>query len=68
MKNQNLIEFRKDRRLSVPDMASKVGISPSYYEKIEHGNRNPSFRFLTKFKQAFPEANTEYIFLLDNHT
>lgn len=68
MKNQNLISFRKDKQLSVPEMAEKVGISSSYYEKIEYGNRNPSYTFLSKFKQAFPEADTDYIFLSDNHT
>lgn len=68
MKNQNLIAFRKDKNLSVPAMAEKVGISTSYYEKIEYGDRNPSYKFLAKFKQAFPEADTDYIFLSNNHT
>lgn len=64
MKNQNLISFRKDKQLSVSAMADKVGISSSYYEKIEYGDRNQSYRFLSKFKQAFPEADTDYIFFI----
>lgn len=68
MKNQNLIAFRKDKNLSVPAMAEKVGISTSYYEKIEYGDRSPSYNFLAKFKQAFPESDTDYIFLSNNHT
>ena len=66
MKNQNLIAFRKNKNLSVPAMAEKVGISTSYYEKIEYGDRNPSYKFLAKFKQAFPESDTDYIFLSNN--
>lgn len=68
MKNQKLIAFRKDKQLSVSAMADAVGISSSYYEKIEYGDRNPSYRFLAKFKQAFPESDTDYIFLSNNHT
>ncbi len=49
-------------------MAERVGISESYYEKIEYGDRSPSYNFLTKFKRAFPESDTEEIFLSQNHT
>lgn len=68
MKNTNLISFRKEKKLSVSSMAETIGISESYYEKIEYGNRSPSYNFLMKFKTAFPEADTEYIFLSQNHT
>lgn len=68
MKNQNLVTFRKNRDLTVSEMAERVGVSTSYYEKIEYGDRNPSYKFLTKFKLAFPESNTDYIFLPNNHT
>lgn len=49
-------------------MARKIGVSESYYEKIEYGNRTPSYNFLTKFKVAFPETNTDNIFLSQNYT
>lgn len=68
MKNSKLILFRKERNMSVSDMAEKVGISESYYEKIEYGDRSPSYNFLTKFKRAFPESDTEEIFLSQSHT
>lgn len=68
MKNHNLILFRKERKLSISDMAKIVGISESYYEKIEYGDRSPSYNFLIKFKRAFPEANTDNIFLTKNYT
>lgn len=63
MKNDNLIALRKSKKMSSKDMAKAVGISESYYEKIEYGARKPSYNFLVKFKQAFPDANTEKIFL-----
>lgn len=63
MKNHKLITFRKEKNLSISDIAEKVGVSESYYEKIEYGNRSPSYNFLTKFKRAFPESNMEEIFL-----
>lgn len=63
MKNKKLISFRKERDLSISEMAKKIGISESYYEKIEYGNRTPSYNFLTKFKDAFPGTNMDDIFL-----
>lgn len=68
MRNENLISFRKEKKLSVASMAEAIGISESYYEKIEHMRRSPSYNFLVKFKMAFPEADTEHIFLSQNHT
>lgn len=68
MKNLKLITFRKNKKLSVASMAKVIGISSSYYEKIEHGLRLPSYNFLVKFKTVFPDADTEQIFLSQNHT
>ncbi len=68
MKNSNLIAFRKEKKMSSSNMAETIGISESYYEKIEHGTRAPSYNFLVKFKKAFPNADTDKIFLSENHT
>lgn len=68
MKNSNLIAFRKNKNLSSSGMAKVIGISESYYEKIEHGYRLPSYNFLVKFKKSFPDADTDKIFLEENHT
>lgn len=57
-----LISFRKAVNYTADDMAKKIGISTSFYEKIEYGERNPSFNFITAFKKVFPEADTNYIF------
>lgn len=57
-----LINFRKDLNYTIDEMASKIGVSSSFYEKIEYGDRNPSFNFITLFKKTFPTADTNYIF------
>ncbi len=66
--NKDLIEFRKGKKLSSAEMARKIGISNSYYQKIEYGDRSPSFNFLKKFKSVFPDVNTDTIFFNFNHT
>lgn len=50
---KNLIDFRKKINLSQTEMANKLGISASFYMKIETGERNPSFNFIKKFKSTF---------------
>lgn len=62
-----LYEFRKEKGLSQEKMARKLGISTSYYLKIENGIRNPSYNFLKKFKEVFPEADMENFFNLQVH-
>lgn len=37
-----LKETRKNKGLTVPDVAGKLGISASFYYKIEQGVRNPT--------------------------
>lgn len=68
MSNKKLSEFRKERNLSTSEIAEIIGVSKSQYDKIEYGQRTPSFRFLYKFKYAFPEANVDSLFLEINHT
>ena len=68
MKNLNLIAFRKNSKKSISEMAEIIGLSASYYEKIERGDRMPSFNFLVKFKSSFPNIDTEQFFLTQNHT
>lgn len=57
-----LKDFRKLKRLNQKDMAKKIGISASYYYKIENGYGNPSYDFLVKLKKKFPEVNIDKIF------
>jgi len=57
-----LLEFRNKLNKSTLEMASIIGVSKSYYEKIEYEDRNPSYNFITKFKRAFPNADVNAIF------
>lgn len=58
----NLIEFRYNQSKSVVEFAKILGISYDLYYKIEKSERNPSYNFLLKFKQQFPEASIDKIF------
>lgn len=63
MKGMNtLTEFRNNLGLTQLQMAEKLGISLSYYSKLEVGKRNPSFNFITKLKKVFPSIDTEIFF------
>lgn len=55
-------QFRKSKDLDTIEMALKIGVSKSLYEKIEYGQRTPSANFITKFKKAFPEVDTNLFF------
>ncbi|MBM7631130.1 helix-turn-helix domain-containing protein [Geomicrobium sediminis] len=52
---QHLKEIRKRQGLSQEGMAMQIGVSISYYEKVEGGFKNPSFQFLVKLKKSFGE-------------
>lgn len=57
-----LIEFRKKNNLTINSMAKKIGVSISFYEKVERGERNPSYNFIRLFKKAFPIVDANDIF------
>lgn len=59
---KNLSEFRNIKKLTHDDMAEKLEVSKSFYSKVEYGARNPSFNFIKKFKEVFPEANVDELF------
>ena len=54
-----LKEFRNSKKLSQKEMAIQIGVSPSYYYKVESGYQNPSYEFLAKFKRSFPNASVD---------
>lgn len=57
-----LREFRESLHVSQKNMAKRIGVSPSYYYKVESGYQNPSYEFLAKFKRSFPNASVDQIF------
>ena len=61
--NSGLTELRNNLGLTQLEMAEKIGISLSYYSKLEIGVRNPSFNFITKVKKVFPDIDTEIFFV-----
>ena len=62
MGNASLIEFRKSLNLKQNEIAKEIGVSPSYYYKVESGYQNPSYEFLAKFKRRFPDARIDVLF------
>ncbi|WP_342755899.1 helix-turn-helix transcriptional regulator [Kineothrix sedimenti] len=47
--------------MTIREMARSLGVSKSYYEKIEYGERSPSYNFMRKFKDEYPNANVDFI-------
>lgn len=62
MKNDELINFRESNKLTQQQMANKIGVSLSLYQKVEKGERNSSFNFIRRFKHVYPNADIEGIF------
>lgn len=60
--NDFLLKFRKEKNLTQEEFSIELGITLTYYSKIELGLRNPSYNFLNKFKNTFPEASIDEIF------
>lgn len=57
-----LEKFRKSKKLNQKEMAKEIGVSTSYYYKIESGYQNPSYDFLVKLKERFPKVNIDEMF------
>ena len=61
----NLRLFREKTGLSQGNMARRMHISQSFYEKVERGHSKASRGFMLKLKLAFPEASIDEIFFSD---
>ncbi|MDR1465407.1 MAG: helix-turn-helix domain-containing protein [Oscillospiraceae bacterium] len=57
-----LKDFRNQIGYSQEGMARHIGVSLSQYEKIEQGRANPSYSFIRKLKEKFPDASADNIF------
>lgn len=66
--NKELRNFRLKQNKSIKEMSRYLGISASAYEKVEYGQRTPSFNFIKKFKQRYPDCNADALFFADNYT
>lgn len=65
IKNDTLVKFRESKDKTPEEMAVMLGVSLSFYTKVERGERNPSYNFVKKFKEQFPDADINIIFF--NH-
>lgn len=59
---ETLLEFRNSQNLTQRQMAKKMNVSKSYYEKVEKGFKKPGRGFLEKFKKAFPNGDMNIFF------
>lgn len=54
--------FRMELKMTQEEMAECLIVSQSFYNMIESAQRNPSYNFLEKFHDKFPNADINYIF------
>lgn len=52
-----LKEFRRSKGKTLREMGEFIGVSKSFYEKVEYGDVQASATFLRKFKKAFPDVD-----------
>ena len=57
-----LKNFRCSLNLDQTEMAKEIGVSFSYYTKIESGFKKPSYSFLCKLKNRYPKVNIDKMF------
>lgn len=62
---ESLKQFRKSLRLNQKEMAMRIGVSPSYYYKVESGIQTPSYEFMRKMKDRFPNISIDRVFFLN---
>ncbi|MEA4805056.1 helix-turn-helix domain-containing protein [Acetobacterium wieringae] len=59
---KELINLRKKLNYTQKEMADYLGISVSYYAKIENNSKLPSYNFINIIKKKFPECDTNIFF------
>lgn len=62
-----LKDFRKKSGFSRKEMAEKLGISQSLYDKVEFNARLPSQNFMNRFKNTFPTFDMNIFFEKTQH-
>ena len=58
----SLKEFRDNLGLTQNQMAEEIGVSKSYYSKVESDFQKPSFEFLRKLKSRFSDVDIDEMF------
>lgn len=62
-----LKSFRAAQGLTRKQMAERLGVSMSMYDKVEYSDREPSRNFLNRFKEAFPNFDMNLFFGTELH-
>ncbi len=57
-----LKDFRISKELNQKQMAKEIGVSASYYYKVESETLNPSFEFMRKLKERFSDISIDEVF------
>ena len=57
-----LISFRHELKLTREQMAARLGVSRSLYEKAELGQRNLSSNLLKAIRSQFPDVDMNIFF------
>lgn len=63
MAREKLKKYRSSINKTQEEMAKTWGITLSFYKQIECGAKNPSIQKIKEFKNSFPMADTDEIFL-----
>jgi putative transcriptional regulator len=60
-KRKYLLEKRKEKKLSTKEIALILGVSPTHYNDIENGKRNPSIELSLKISDFFKVPLTKIL-------
>lgn len=61
--NERIIEIMENSGLTPSEFADKIEVQRSAISHIASGRNKPSLDFLLKIKEAFPEIDTDWLFL-----
>lgn len=60
---KRILEIMENSGLTPSEFADKIEVQRSAISHITSGRNKPSLEFLLKIKKAFPEIDTEWLFL-----
>ena len=63
---QGLKDLRSEHGLTQEQMSIRLGVSLSYYKRIEQGAVKPSYRVLELIKDNFNQVNIDTVFFTKN--
>ena len=64
---EKLKKIREELGFTMDEMAEKLGMSTSMYDKIEYGYRVPSRNFVSQMKKIFPYIDANIFFENEVH-